>query len=229
MNCPIVDPSHGLQSFRNRLPQRGSPTGSQALSANLLRHALSTGPQVLPGACSSAGFPRGHRFLQASTCSSTGSLPRATGGDLLHRGLPWAAGGQPASPWSSPQGCRGKTSAPVPGSPPPPPSSLTLVSAGLFLSHCLTPLCRLLFHHRFFPLLNYVITEALPPSLMGWALASSGSVLEPAGTGSVGHGRSFLKLLTEATPVAPLLPKPCHTNQHRIATKLMWRGLDLVL
>ena len=27
----------------------------------------------------------------------------AAGGDLLHRGPPWATGGQPASPWSSPQ------------------------------------------------------------------------------------------------------------------------------
>jgi len=46
----------------------------------------------------------------------------------------------------------------------------------------------------FLPLLTYVITEALPPSLMGLALASSGSVLEPAGTGFIRHGeasRSF--------------------------------------
>jgi len=43
---------------------------------------------------------------------------------------------------------------------------------------------------------------------MGSALASSGSVLELAGIGSVGHG----DLLTESTPVGPLLPKPCHAN-----------------
>jgi len=53
---------------------------------------LSTGPQVLAGACSSTGSPRGHSLLQASTCSSTGSLPRATNGYLLHCGPPWAAG-----------------------------------------------------------------------------------------------------------------------------------------
>jgi len=29
--------------------------------------------------------------------------PRAVGRDLLHHGPPWAAGEQPASPWSSPQ------------------------------------------------------------------------------------------------------------------------------
>jgi len=41
---------------------------------------------------------------------------------------------------------------------------------------------------RFLPCLNYVIAEAPPVSLMGSALASGGSVLEPAGTGSVQHG-----------------------------------------
>jgi len=64
--------------------------------------SLSTGPQVLAGACSSVGSPRGHSLLQASTCSGVGSLPWATGGYLLYRGPLWAAGRQPASPWSSP-------------------------------------------------------------------------------------------------------------------------------
>ena len=41
---------------------------------------------------------------------------------------------------------------------------------------------------------------------MGSASASGGSVLDPAGTGSVRHGGSFWQLLTEATPVAPLSP-----------------------
>jgi len=44
---------------------------------------------------------------------------------------------------------------------------------------------------------------------MGLSLASSGSVLEPAGSGSVRQGESCWQLLTEATPVAPLLP---HAN-----------------
>jgi len=47
---------------------------------------------------------------------------------------------------------------------------------------------------------------------MGSALASGGSVLEPAGIGSAGHGGSFWPLLTEFAPVAPLLPKPCQAN-----------------
>jgi len=110
---------------------------------------LSTGPQDLAGACCSTGSPWGHRFLQASTCSGAG----------CSTGCRWIS----APLWTSMDcrgtacltvvfimGCRGKISAPVPGAPPPPPSSLTLVSAELFLSHRLTPLSRLLF----FPFLN---------------------------------------------------------------------------
>jgi len=61
--------------------------------------------------------------------------------------------------------------------------------------------------------MNYVIPEALPPLLVGSALASSGSILEPSGTGAMGHRGSFQQLLTEAPPCSPLLPKPCHANQ----------------
>ncbi|KAK4810884.1 hypothetical protein QYF61_013292 [Mycteria americana] len=56
---------------------------------------------------------------------------------------------------------------------------------------------------QFFPLLKYVITEALPPLLIVSALASGGSILEPSRTGSVQHGGSFWCLLTEASPAAP--------------------------
>ncbi|KAJ7413977.1 hypothetical protein WISP_87061 [Willisornis vidua] len=45
--------------------------------------------------------------------------------------------------------------------------------------------------------------HVLPQSLMGLALASSGSIKEPAGTDSVGHGGIFWQFLTQATPVAP--------------------------
>jgi len=100
--------------------------------------------------------------------------------------------------------CKGRLSAPASRAPPPPPSSLTLVSADLFLSHHLTPLSSLPFLRSFlFPLLNYVIIEALAPSLIGLALASGGSVLEPAGTGFIGHRGSFSQLLTETTPIDP--------------------------
>jgi len=47
---------------------------------------------------------------------------------------------------------------------------------------------------------------------MGSALASGGSILEPAGIGSVGCRGSFWQLLTEATPVVAPLPKPCYAN-----------------
>jgi len=50
--------------------------------------------------------------------------------------------------------------------------------------------------------------------LIGSALASGGSILEAAGTDFIGHGGSFSQLLTEATPAAPLLPKPCLTSHN---------------
>jgi len=147
--------------------------------------SLSIGPQVLPEACSSVGSPQGHSLFWASTCS----------GVVSSTDCRWIS----APPWTS-MGCRG-TSALTPETPPPLPSSLTLVSTELFLSHILTPLsgykcCSAV---TFPPLRKYVITEALPPPLTGPALASSGSLLEPAGTGSVGHGGNFQQLPTEAT------------------------------
>ena len=113
--------------------------------------------------------------------------------------------------------CKGRLSAPVSRAPPLPPSSLSLVSAELLLSHRLTPLSWMSSHCSFFlPLLKYIITETLPLLLIGLALASSGSFLESAGTGCIRLGGSFSHLLTEATPIAPPLPKPCHTNpQHK--------------
>jgi len=216
----------------HRLPQRGSfPQGAvpqeQAAPAWVPHRVkspaskpapawapLSVGPQVLAAACSSTGSPWGHSFLQASTCSGIGSLPQATGGDLLHRRPPWTTSGQPASPWSSSQAARENSLLqhlenvlPLP------------LHWPWYLQTCFSHIVSLLslnchFSQQFFflPLLNYVITEALPPSLIGLALASSGSILELAGTGSIRHGGSFSQLLTEATPIAPPLPKPCHTN-----------------
>ena len=154
------------------------------------------------------GPPRGHMPCQ-QTCSTLGSsLHRATararsllqhglpmgsqppsGIHLLQPGPPWAAGEQPASPWSSSQAAREDSLLRLLKHLLPPPSSLTLVSAELFLSHCLTPLSSLPFHCSFcLPLLEYVIPEALPPSLIGLALASGESVLELAVTGFIRHG-----------------------------------------
>jgi len=175
---------------------------------------LSTGPQVLAGACSSTGSPQGHSLLQASTCCGMGSLPQATGGSLLHRGPPWAAGGQPASPWSSARVAR-EDSALVSRAPPPPSFFIDLGVCRIvsFTSSHSSLFTAISLQFVFFlPLLKYVITEALPPSLVGLALASGGSVSEPAGTGFIRHRGSFSQLLVEATPIAPPLPKPCHIN-----------------
>jgi len=111
---------------------------------------ISTGPQVLPGACSSAGSPQGHSLLQASPCSGMGSSL----GCRWRSAPPWASMDcrvKPASPWSSSQAAGESllqhlehllSSA----------SALTLVSAELLLSHILTPLS----HCRFFARLKYL-------------------------------------------------------------------------
>jgi len=136
------------ESFQNRLLQRGSPVGSQVLPANLLqRGLLSAVPQVLPGACSCMGFPRSHSLLWASSCSGMGSstgcrwisAPPCT--RMGHRDtaclMPWS------SSWAAGESLLQLLDHP-------PPSSLNSVSAGLFLSHHLTPLSRLLFQSGFF-------------------------------------------------------------------------------
>jgi len=135
-------------------------------------------------------------------CSSVGSpvLPAT----LLQRGLSTACLTTVCS-----AGCRG-TSDLAPGAPPAPPSALALLSAEFSL---LSLAAKCHYPGWFF------IPEALPPSLMGSALASGGSILEPAGVGSTGHRGSFWQLLTEATPVAPLLPKPGHANPVHPETK----------
>jgi len=145
------------------------------------------GPQILPGPCSSVGSPWDHSLLRASTCSSVGSST----------GWRWIS----APPWTS-MDCRGtayltivlstgcrEICAPAPGACPP-LSSLTLVSAQLFFSHSLLFLTSAVVK-QFFLLLNYVIIEVQPPSLNGLALASGGSVLEPAGTDCNGCRGSF--------------------------------------
>ena len=89
-NCPSVGPFHRVQFFRNRLLQCGSPTGSQALPANLFQHGLPTGSQL----------PSGIHLLRHGV-PSTGyrwiSAPLWTSRDFR---------GQPASPWSSSQVAR---------------------------------------------------------------------------------------------------------------------------
>jgi len=147
---------------------------------------LSMGPHIPPGACSFTGSPQGHSLLWASTYSGVASST----------GCRWVS-----APLLTSMGCRGTacltmvcstgfrgTSAPEPGAPPHPPSSLTLVSPEFSLlslaeKFCYAGVC--FFFH------NYVIPEALPLLLIGLVLACSRSVLELVGIGSVGHGGSF--------------------------------------
>lgn len=86
------------------------------------------------------------------------------------------------------------------------PSSLTLTSIELFLSHILTCVtqsqCSVLL-----PFLKHTITEVPLASLMDSYLGSGGSNLKSAGTG-YGVGSSWC-LLTEATPAAT--PSPVNT------------------
>ena len=184
--------------------------GPQVLPANLLQHGLlSLGPQLLMGTYSSMGSPWGHSFLQAHPPAPAWGPPQAAGGCLLHHRPPWAAGGQPASPWSSPQAAGESLPWCLEHLIPPPPSSLTLVSAGLFHTHIFFVTASA----QHFLALKYVITEALPALLMGSALTSSRSVLELAGTGCAQHGGNSWCLLLETTPAALTHPPPPPANK----------------
>jgi len=101
-----------------------------------------------------------------------GSQP-PSGIHLLWRGVPstgyrWIS----APPWTSMDcrgtacltmvfimSCKGRLSALASRVPPPPPSSLTLVPAELFLSHQLTPLSQLPSHHSFFFIFLNVLSQ----------------------------------------------------------------------
>jgi len=177
-------PFYRLQSFRNELLQHGSPVGSQVLPANLLQRGawapVFTGPQVLPKACSSAESPYGHSLPWPSTCSSI-VLQNLTMQVSICFLLLTSMGcmGTACLTMVFTTGCGG-ISAPAPGAPLPHPSSLTLVSAGLFHTFSLfsSGCCH-------FPLLQFDITEMLSASLVSSDFTSGGSILEPAGIGSI--------------------------------------------
>jgi len=80
---------------------------------------LSTGLQVLAGACSSMGSPQGHSLLRASPCSVMGSSK-----GCRWRSTPlWTSMGCRGTACLSMvvfTGCRGKISTPASGAPPPP-------------------------------------------------------------------------------------------------------------
>jgi len=160
-NCSSTGPFHGVQSFRNRLLQYGSLMGSQVLPVNLLQCGLPKGSQppsgipllwcgVLPG-------------LQVEICSTV-DLRGLQGHSVPHHGLLHRLQGNLCSgAWStsSPSFFTGLGVCKV--------FSLTSSHSSLWL--------QLLLRSSLFPLLNYVIPEALPPLLMGSALVGSGSIL----------------------------------------------------
>ena len=169
-NFTSVSPFHRVQYFINC--SSVSPAGSQVLPANLLQCgflslslSLSTGSQVLPGTCSSTGFPWGHRLIWASTCSgmvsSVGcrwiSAPLWTsmgwqGDSLPYHGLLHRLHGNfCSSTWStsSPSFC----------------TDLGVCRVDSHTVSLLSPAANALVHLEevyFFPLLNHGITEVLP-------------------------------------------------------------------
>ena len=133
-------------------------------------------------------------------CSSS------AGGYLLHHGPPWTAGEQPTSPWSSSQAAREGSLLRHFEYLFPPPSSLTLVSAELFLSHCLNSLYNCCFTPEFFfPFLNMFPQMCYHHHWLDWPWPASWHWLY----------QRWGKLLTashRSHPYSPLLPKPWHTN-----------------
>jgi len=131
--CPSVGSLPRAAVLQEKAAPAWVPHGVRSPSSKPAPMWAPFSPQVLPGACSSAGTPWGHSLLWASTCSSVGSS----------MGYRWKSAPLRTSP-----GCRGTAcltivfstgrSALVPGAPPPSPSSLTSVSAGLFFSCSLT-------------------------------------------------------------------------------------------
>jgi len=125
----------------HKLPQRGSfPQGavlqeqaapawvphgvtSPASKPAPAQAPLSTGLQVLAGACSSMRSPRSHSLLQTSTCSGIG-VPSM--GYRSISGPPWTSMGFRGTTCLTivfVTSCKGILTAPAPGVPPPPPSS----------------------------------------------------------------------------------------------------------
>jgi len=123
----------------HELFQRGSFPRAAALH-ELLRCGSLPWSAVLQEQAAPAWFPLasqpplGIHGLQVEICSAV-DLHELQGHSLPH--LVFS------------MGCRG-ISAPACGAHPPPPSSLTLVSAGLFLSHVLNPLFQLQLRSLFF-------------------------------------------------------------------------------
>jgi len=196
-NCSSVGPFHRLQPSRKRTLQRGSPTGSEVLPANLFQHGLLS-PQVHMTCQEPApaqalhGVTVSFRHPPALACSPL----RAASGYLLCCGPPWAAGDSLPHRDSLPHhglhhGLQENLC-----------SSAWSTSSPSFFTNL--GVCRVVFSHTFsflssgccsaagfFVLLKSVSTEALPPLLIGSPLAKGRSALELGGLGFTRHRGSF--------------------------------------
>jgi len=209
-SCSSTGPSHRVQSFKNRLLQRGYTTGSQVLPANLLQRGFLS-PQIRRSCQEPAPARATHRITASlgHPPAPTWRPPWALSGDLLNRGPPWLQGD------SLPHhgllhGLQGNLC----------PSAWSTSSPSFFTVLGVCRAVSLTYSHSslypaavFSPLLKYVVSQRhYHHLLISLALASNRSILELAGSGSVRHEGSFSQLLTEATVVAPPLPKTCHAN-----------------
>ncbi|XP_063187185.1 uncharacterized protein LOC134513912 [Chroicocephalus ridibundus] len=189
MNCSRVDPFHRVESFRKRLLQHGSPTGSQILPANVIQHGLlSPWGHRLCWEPAPAGDLHGdtasfkciyllrcgvlHR-LQVDFCSAT-NLQDLQGDSLPHHALHHMLQGNLCSGTWSTSPCSFFTDFDV-------CRVVSLTYSHSSLSSCFSTAVLFLF-------LKYVIPEVLATSLIGSALASGGSILKLASFGSVRHG-----------------------------------------
>ena len=123
-DCSSVGPPQGHKSCQQTCSNVGSSLhGATGPARSLLQRGLPTGsqPPLDTSFCSGVGSSTGCRWISAPPWTSMGCKGTACLTMVFTTG------------------CRG-ISAPAPGAPPPPPSSLTLVSAELFLSHILSPL-----------------------------------------------------------------------------------------
>lgn len=199
-----------MQSFRNSLLQHRSCKGSSSWQTSCFTRGSSPQASVPAWSLSCVGSPWAAASFKPPT-----PLWALLGTAVWKTALPW-----------HPMGCKGKacstmglsigcwTCAPATVLSPV-PSSLTLVSLGLFFA-TFSHSSLSCYYTAYFPFLKYACKEVSPALLLGSALASCGSLLELAGTDSYLTWGSFRALLTEATPAAPrTLPHKPSTNGNR--------------
>ena len=176
-DCSSVGPPRGHKSCQKTCSVGSSLHGSTGPARNLLQWGLPTGSQPPSGI---------HLFrhgvlhgLQVDICSTV-DLHELQGDSLPHHGLPHGLQGNLCSgTWS-------------------------ISSSSFFTDLGVCRVVSLTFQSSLccrFPLLKSVLPEALPPLLMGSALASGRSILEPAGIGSWG---TWGKLLAASHRSHPL-------------------------